>query len=136
MKFNRRLLIGGGAVVYVAGGIWVYQRLTYDGRYVSTDIRFAGANSEIGRSGATLPVHGTFDVGLGYFDIALSARANGQTVQIKPSPHELSWPGNLVFYTLDADILVPISGTEESTAIYDTSKPAADGARRHYLWAI
>ena len=32
-----------------------------------------------------------------------------------------------MFYTLDSTILVPITGSEESAAIYDTTNPAADG---------
>ena len=127
MTIKRRLLIGGGAVAALAGGVWAYRRLTYDSRYVSIDIRFGGVNREIGISSATLPVHGVFDIGLGYFDIAIAARANGLMVEIKRSTHALSWPGDLVFYTLETKVLVPITGQEESAAIYDTTKPAADG---------
>ena len=133
MTIKRRLLMGGGAVAALAGGVWAYQRLTYDSRYVSIDIRFGGVNREFGLSGATLPVHGTFDIGLGYFDIAIAARAEGLMVEIKRSTHELSWPGDLVFYTLDTTILVPITGDEESAAIYDTTKPDADGGEGHYF---
>ena len=32
-----------------------------------------------------------------------------------------------MFYTLNTEIMVPISGSQELTAIYDTTKPAADG---------
>lgn len=120
-------MIGGGAVALLAGGVWTYRRLTYDSRYVSIDIRFCGANREFGISGASLPVHGTFHIGPGYFDIAVAARAHGLMVDLKPSTHELSWPGDLVFYTLDTTIFVPITGAEKSAAIYDTTKPAADG---------
>lgn len=127
MKINRRLLTGGGAVALLAGGVWTYRRLTYDSRYISIDIRFGGANREFGISGASLPVHRTFDIGLGYFDIAIAARAHGLMVDIKRSTHELSWPGDLVFYTLDRSVRVPITRLEESAAISDTTKPAADG---------
>lgn len=121
----------GGQRLLWPGGGWAYRWLTYDSRYVAIDIRFGGVNREIGLSGATLPVHGTFDIGLGYFDIGISARANGLSVEIKPSTHALSWPGDLVFYTLDPTFLVPITGQEESAAIYDTTKPAADGGEGH-----
>jgi hypothetical protein len=128
MKISRRQLISAGIVVGLAGGIWTYRRLTHDGRFVDIDIRFAGANSEFAVSGATLPLNKAYDIGLGYFDISLTGQADGLKVILGRSAHALSWPGDLVFYTLATEIIVPINGSEEATAIYDTSKPAADGA--------
>lgn len=133
MMINRRLLIGGGTVAVLAAGVWVYRRLTYDSRYVGIDIRFGGVNGEFAVSGASLPVHGSFDIGLGYFDIAIAARAEGLKVEIKRSTHASSWPGDLVFYTLTTQVLVPITGAEESAAIYDTTAPDADSRNGHSL---
>lgn len=127
MKINRRLVIGLAAFALLAGAVWVWQRLTFDDRSVTIDIQFGGANSEFAFSSAQLPLYGSYDVGLGYFTIALSATAEGLIVDLKRSAHEFSWPGDLVFYTLDTQIIAPINGSQEVISIYDTTKPAVDG---------
>ncbi len=128
MTTRRRLLTGAGVVALGYGAVLAYQKLTHDGRWVGIDIAFGGANGEWAASGASLPLYDSYDIGLGFFDIAIAARAHGLIVDLKPADHDLAWPGELVIYTLEKQIVVPISGTEEIIPIYDNAKPAAGSA--------
>lgn len=127
MTNRRKLLTGVGVVALGYGAFRAYQKLTHDGRFVAIDIGFSGANGEWATSGASLPLYDSYDIGLGYFDIAIAARADGLIVELKPADHELAWQGDLVFSTLEKQVVVPITGAEEQVAIYDTSKPAPNG---------
>jgi hypothetical protein len=127
LKSRRNILIAALILAAITGGLWLFRQATRDDRSVYIDINFAGANREFATSAAQIPMAGTYDVGLGYFDIALTATAEGLIVDLKPSAHDLAWQGDLVFYTLDTQTTVPIRGQQEPLSIYDTSRPATAG---------
>jgi hypothetical protein len=110
MQSNRRPLIFAAAAALLGLGVWTYLYFTPDPRLAQIDLIYKGAQSEFAQSGAELPMTGSYDIGLGFFDVALTARPGGVEVAIKRSTHSLAYPGDLTFQDGKTQTTVPIDG--------------------------
>jgi hypothetical protein len=119
MQSNRRPLIFAAAAALLGLGVWTYLYFTPDPRMAQIDLIYKGALSEFAQSGAELPMTGSYDVGLGFFDVALMARPTGIEVAIKPSTHSLAYPGDLTFQDGKTRITVPIDGLRAELPVFD-----------------
>ncbi len=128
MSVQRRLYILAAATLLLALGVWTYLQIGQDKRMAQIGLSYAGADGEFAQTAAELPMSGSYDLGLGFFDISLKARSNGLVVALKKSDHSLAHKGDLTFVDGKTEVMVMIDGTGAELSVFDTSATAKDGA--------